>query len=255
MQRSRNGGEGDVRGWVVRIKGRGEVDCVLDGRLTMCGSSSLRCLDWCKGGERVGGRRGMGAEEAREAEEGREMATCSPRPRNALAKIDYAAPAYAAPAADTAPVRVAQDVTFTRMPARRRARSHGNDGPTGYESDVEHAKSWRYVADIWFAVLHDPGTYIGRAIHVARDPELSRPRELMGDASKHAQGGSQVLRLKETTERSSTSSGLPKKADSDLAVASTLSKDLKKLLKKRQELLSTQYSPYKLNQLDVEICS
>ncbi|KAJ7467286.1 hypothetical protein B0H11DRAFT_2197389 [Mycena galericulata] len=43
----------------------------------------------------------------------------------------------------TAPaLRLAQDVTFTRILARRRARAHGNDGPTGYESDVEHAKSW-----------------------------------------------------------------------------------------------------------------
>ncbi|KAJ7115760.1 hypothetical protein C8R44DRAFT_739506 [Mycena epipterygia] len=58
-------------------KREGEVDCVLEGR----------GLDWCKGGR----KKKHGCRGGQEAEEGREMATCSPRPRNALAKIDYAA--------------------------------------------------------------------------------------------------------------------------------------------------------------------
>ncbi|KAJ7464898.1 hypothetical protein B0H11DRAFT_1922325 [Mycena galericulata] len=53
---------GKARGRVVWVTWKGEVDCVLEGR----------GLDRCKGGKRLGGRRGTGTEEVREAEEGRE---------------------------------------------------------------------------------------------------------------------------------------------------------------------------------------
>ncbi|KAJ7497907.1 hypothetical protein B0H11DRAFT_2189979 [Mycena galericulata] len=47
----------------------------------------------------------------------------------------------------------------------------------------------------------------------------------------------------------------PKRHCDELIPTGNLSKDLKRLLKKRQELVSTQGSPHKFNQLDVEICS
>ncbi|KAJ7432373.1 hypothetical protein B0H11DRAFT_2260756 [Mycena galericulata] len=47
----------------------------------------------------------------------------------------------------------------------------------------------------------------------------------------------------------------PKRHCDELIPMGNLSKDLKKLLRKRQELVSTQGSPHKFNQLDVEICS
>ncbi|KAJ7442925.1 hypothetical protein B0H11DRAFT_1932123 [Mycena galericulata] len=86
-------------------------------------------------------------------------------------KIDYAAPAYAAPAADTAPL-VHMGTTGPRgTRAMSSTQKAGGEelGGIGEDEDITR-------------MLHDPGTYIGRAIHVTRDPELSRPRELMGDA-------------------------------------------------------------------------
>ncbi|KAJ7438926.1 hypothetical protein B0H11DRAFT_2356620 [Mycena galericulata] len=72
------------------------------------------------------------------------------------------------------------------------APADGNDAPTGYESDVEHAKYQlgvkhfvchgarcgrrRHIAHM----LHDPGMYMGRVMYVTRESPTPRELELGG---------------------------------------------------------------------------
>ncbi|KAJ7434642.1 hypothetical protein B0H11DRAFT_2208152 [Mycena galericulata] len=108
-----------------------------------------------------------------------------------------------------------QSASTRRQRARTKHVAHapadGNDGPTGYESDVEHAKCLisgrrvdtkklgvkhfvytggplrktetynpHCVADTWLAVLHDPGTYMGRVMYVTRESPMPHELELGG---------------------------------------------------------------------------
>ncbi|KAJ7504589.1 hypothetical protein B0H11DRAFT_1905203 [Mycena galericulata] len=198
-------------GWCAEL----ELACVSDGRGVETGAREAKAEEGWEAeqarGQRKGGRRegkettgstcDQSANTRRQRARTKHTATRSPRPHNALAKPLH-------PAADT-PLRPSGWHRREALPPSltclhgvelvqvAHAPVNGNDGPTGSTSGrrvdtkklgVKHfvyaggllRKTETYnphcVADTWLAVLHDPGTYMGRMMYVTR--ESPTPREL-----------------------------------------------------------------------------